>query len=253
MLQLRRQKISTLEKKINKKKNYIDDDPAYTISTIGFYGSLHASSMHKPWSKTMVLCMSQVCMHKTIGLNYGFVHTVLYIYFLQHAQYEKKIYKFKVLSSCFSGNSIVSYHGGRRFKPCLHPLYALKYFQALVLFSLCVLISTILIQFLFSMCQCTCVTIILSHCTFLILSIPYNFHTIAKNLQDSVLAGDVDLQHISTNLQTVDIFTKALGADNLWQFMTDLGLMIPDLPSFRGSTEEEITNNSRIPQLRNST
>ena len=44
------------------------------------------------------------------------------------------------------------------------------------------------------------------------------------------------LQHIYTNLQTVDIFTKALGADKLWQFMIDLGLTIPDLPSLRGST-----------------
>ena len=50
-------------------------------------------------------------------------------------------------------------------------------------------------------------------------------------IREHVLAGDVDLQHISTNLQTTDIFTKALGADKLWQFMTDLGLTIPDLPS----------------------
>ena len=52
-------------------------------------------------------------------------------------------------------------------------------------------------------------------------------------IRDRVLAGDVDLQHISTNLQTADIFTKALGADKLCQFMTDLRLMIPDLPSLR--------------------
>ena len=57
-------------------------------------------------------------------------------------------------------------------------------------------------------------------------------------IQEIVLTGDVDLQHISTNLQTADIFTKALGADKLWQFMTDLGLTIPDLPSLRGSTED---------------
>ena len=61
-------------------------------------------------------------------------------------------------------------------------------------------------------------------------------------IQERVLAGDVDLQHISTNLQTADIFTKALGADKLWQFMTDLGLTIPDLPSLRGSTEETTDN-----------
>ena len=57
-------------------------------------------------------------------------------------------------------------------------------------------------------------------------------------IRERILAGDVDLQHISTNLQTADIFTKALGADKLWQFMTDLGLTIPNLPSLRGSTEE---------------
>ena len=57
-------------------------------------------------------------------------------------------------------------------------------------------------------------------------------------IRERVRAGDVDLQYISTNLQTADIFTKALGADKLWQFMTDLGLTIPDLPSLRGSTEE---------------
>ena len=71
------------------------------------------------------------------------------------------------------------------------------------------------------------------------------FHARTKHIEvhyhfirERVLAGDVDLQHISTNLQTADIFTKALGADKLGQFMTDLGLTIPDLPSLRGSTEE---------------
>ena len=56
-------------------------------------------------------------------------------------------------------------------------------------------------------------------------------------IRERVLASDVDLQHISTNLQTAHIFTKALGADKLWKFMTDLGLTIPNLPSLRGSTE----------------
>ena len=41
------------------------------------------------------------------------------------------------------------------------------------------------------------------------------------------------------------ICTKALGADKLWQFMTDLGLMILDLPSLRGSNEETLDNASR--------
>ena len=34
-------------------------------------------------------------------------------------------------------------------------------------------------------------------------------------IREHVLARDVDLQHISMNLQTTDIFTKALGADKL--------------------------------------
>ena len=71
------------------------------------------------------------------------------------------------------------------------------------------------------------------------------FHRRTKHLevhyhfiQERVLAGDVDLQHISMHLQTANIFTKALGADKLWQCMINLGLAIPDLPSLRRSTEE---------------
>ena len=78
------------------------------------------------------------------------------------------------------------------------------------------------------------------------------FHAQTKHIEvhyhfirECVLASDVDLQHISTNLQMADIFTKALGADKLWQFMTDLELTIPDLPSLRGSTEETLHNASR--------
>ena len=63
----------------------------YTSPTRGFYRSLHACTMHKPWAKTMVLC-SWVCMHKTIGLNHGFVLTDLYICFLQNTKYEKERY-----------------------------------------------------------------------------------------------------------------------------------------------------------------
>ena len=50
--------------------------------------------------------------------------------------------------------------------------------------------------------------------------------------------GDVDLQHINTNLQTTAIFTKALGAETLRQFMSDLGLSTSELPSLRGSEAE---------------
>ena len=58
------------------------------------------------------------------------------------------------------------------------------------------------------------------------------------SIRQCVLAGDVELQHISMNLQTADIFTKALGADNLWHFRTDLRLTILDVPSLRGSTQD---------------
>ena len=85
------------------------------------------------------------------------------------------------------------------------------------------------------------------------------FHTRTKHIEvhyhfirERIPASDVNLLHISTNLQMTDIFTKALRADKLWQFMTDLGLTILDLPSLRGNTEET-SHNARILQLRNST
>ena len=70
--------------------------------------------------------------------------------------------------------------------------------------------------------------------------IKVHYHFIRERIQ----ARHVDLQHISTNLQIADIFTKALGVDKLWQFMIDLGLTIPDLPNLR-STEETPDNASR--------
>ena len=72
------------------------------------------------------------------------------------------------------------------------------------------------------------------------------FHARTKHIKvhyhfvrECVQVRDVDHQHINTNLQTTDIFTKALGADELQRFMSDLGLTIPDLPSLRGSTREK--------------
>ena len=71
------------------------------------------------------------------------------------------------------------------------------------------------------------------------------FHARTKHIEvhyhfirERVLVGDVDLQHISTTLQTADIFTKSLGSDKLWQFLIDLGLTILDFPSLRGIIEE---------------
>ena len=53
--------------------------------------------------------------------------------------------------------------------------------------------------------------------------------------------GDVNFQHINMNLHTNDIFTETLGADKLRQFMSDLGLTIPDFPSLRGSTNRTLS------------
>ena len=57
-------------------------------------------------------------------------------------------------------------------------------------------------------------------------------------IRECVLARDIYLQHINTNLQTTDIFTKALGTDKLRQFSTNLGLSTYDLPSLRGSDSQ---------------
>ena len=58
-------------------------------------------------------------------------------------------------------------------------------------------------------------------------------------IQERVLAGDVDLQHICTNIQTTDIFTKAMGADKPQKFTMNLGLLTTNQPSFRGSMDKE--------------
>ena len=48
------------------------------------------------------------------------------------------------------------------------------------------------------------------------------FHARTKHIEvdyqfiwERVLVGDVDLQHIGMNQETIDIFTKALGANKL--------------------------------------
>ena len=61
--------------------------------------------------------------------------------------------------------------------------------------------------------------------------IEVHYHLIRERVQ----AGEIDLQHISTNVQVVDIFTKALGVNKLGQFTSDLGLTISALPSLKGS------------------
>ena len=72
------------------------------------------------------------------------------------------------------------------------------------------------------------------------------FHAQTKNIEvhynfirECVLTGDIDLQHISTNLQTADIFTKALGADKLRQFTMNLCISTANQSSLRGSMDKE--------------
>ena len=62
--------------------------------------------------------------------------------------------------------------------------------------------------------------------------IEVHYHFLRERIQD----GEIDLQHLSTNLQVTDIFTKALGIDKLGQFASVLGLTPSVLPSLRGST-----------------
>ena len=54
--------------------------------------------------------------------------------------------------------------------------------------------------------------------------IEVHYHFIYERVQ----AGDIDLQHINTNLQVANIFTKALHIDKLRQFVMNLGLLIID-------------------------
>ena len=71
------------------------------------------------------------------------------------------------------------------------------------------------------------------------------FHTRTKHIEahkhfirERVLAGNVDLQHISTSLQTGDIFTNALGVDKLRHFTMNQRLSITVQLSLSGSMHE---------------
>ena len=62
------------------------------------------------------------------------------------------------------------------------------------------------------------------------------FHARTKHIEvhyhyicERILAGDIYLQYVSTNVQVADIFTKALGLDKLRQFSVDLGLRPLDM------------------------
>ena len=69
------------------------------------------------------------------------------------------------------------------------------------------------------------------------------FHARTKHIEvhyhfirERVLAGDIDLVYVGTDEQVADIFTKALGAENLRGFRTMLGIQELQL-SLRGSVE----------------
>ena len=66
--------------------------------------------------------------------------------------------------------------------------------------------------------------------------IEVHYHVIRERVQ----TGDIDLQHVSTNLQVADIFTKSLGIDKLGKFASGLGLTPPTLSSLRGSTVNDM-------------
>ncbi len=56
-------------------------------------------------------------------------------------------------------------------------------------------------------------------------------------IRETILAKEIDLIHVSTEDQVVDIFTKALGTDKLKKFWKMLGVLEMDL-SLRGSVEK---------------
>jgi hypothetical protein len=58
-------------------------------------------------------------------------------------------------------------------------------------------------------------------------------------VRERVLSGEVELQHVPTDRQTADIFTKPLGLDKLLQFSGALGLRHLDVPNLRGRDDQE--------------
>jgi hypothetical protein len=68
--------------------------------------------------------------------------------------------------------------------------------------------------------------------------IEVHYHFIRKK----VLTKEIDLIHVSTKDQVVDIFTKALGTDKLKNFRQMLGVLEVDL-NLRGSVENSSLTN----------
>ena len=99
------------------------EPPLYTSLTRVFIGLSMLLTCTKPWAWTHGFWAHGFScgMHKTMGLEHGFVHTVLYGCFPMPFEYEKKYITFKVLGSSPNGKINVFYLGGARFKSCLHP------------------------------------------------------------------------------------------------------------------------------------
>ena len=78
------------------------------------------------------------------------------------------------------------------------------------------------------------------------------FHARTKHIEvhyhfirEKVIAGEIDLQHVSTTMQVADIFTKSLGTEEFQQFRNSLGVMSIDV-SLRGSVEISSSKSRRI-------
>ncbi len=61
-------------------------------------------------------------------------------------------------------------------------------------------------------------------------------------IREKILAKEIDLIHVSTEDQVVDIFIKALSIDKLKKFRQMLGVLEVDL-SLRGSVENSSSTN----------
>jgi hypothetical protein len=68
--------------------------------------------------------------------------------------------------------------------------------------------------------------------------IEVHYHFVRAN----VLSGEVELQHVPTDRQVADIFTKPLGLDKLRQLSGALGLHHLDVPNLRGREGEAKPN-----------
>ncbi len=61
-------------------------------------------------------------------------------------------------------------------------------------------------------------------------------------IREKVLVKEIDLIHVSTKNQVVDIFTKALGTDKLKKFLKMFGVLEVDL-NLRGNVKNSSSTN----------